>query len=113
MFNELFNENVVLVGTSINILDKKDIFSYDISELYGKKNVFSHVQSMFFCIDNECLNYLKKINFFNESECNNYTNIVDIICLKEIGLSQLILNNGWNINCILDKYKDLYYSILY
>jgi hypothetical protein len=33
----------------------------------------------------------------------------DIIYLKEVGLSQIALNNGWNINCILSKYKNLDY----
>jgi hypothetical protein len=37
---------------------------------------------------------------------NNAPNIYYIIAHKEIGLSQIALKNGWNINSILSKYKD-------
>ena len=67
---------------------------------------------MFFGLDNESLKYLISINFFNEDECNNIKNINEIIAKKEFGLSQAILNNGWNINSILPKYRNLDYRIL-
>jgi hypothetical protein len=65
---------------------------------------------MFFCIHSKYYNYLKKINFFNESEINNAPNINYIIANKEIGLSQIAIKNGWNINCILSKYKNIDYT---
>jgi hypothetical protein len=111
-FLDLFKNNTKIVGTTINIFTSKAYNGNDFVKLYGDKNVYSHVQTMFFCIDNECLNYLKNINFFNEKECNNFINIKDLISLKEIGLSQIILNNGWNINSILEKYRDIDYRTL-
>ena len=64
---------------------------------------------MFFCINNEYYQYLKTKNFFNEEELNNAKHIRYIIAYKEFGLSQLALNNNWNINSILSKYKDIDY----
>ena len=88
-----------------------NISNYNLLNMYGKKNIFSHIQSMFFCIDKEYFNYLKNIHFFNEEELNN-KDFNYIISHKEIGLSQIALNNNWNINCLLDKYKNLDYRRL-
>jgi hypothetical protein len=108
-FIELFKNNVKLVGTSINILEIEKMHSNDLSELYNHNKPYPHVQSMFFCIDNELFNYLKSINFFNEDEINNMPDIHQVIIKKEIGLSQIAMSQGWNINCILSKYKDIDY----
>jgi len=111
-FLKLFNKDVVLVGTSINILTNNNVGVYNLKKIYGKDGPYSHVQSMFFCINNDYYNYLKKINFFNESEMNNSPKLLYIIAHKEIGLSQIAIKNGWNINSILSKYKDLDYRTL-
>ena len=111
-FLKLFNKDVVLVGTSINILTNNNVGKYNLKKIYNKDGPYSHVQSMFFCINNSYYNYLKKINFFNENEMNNAPKLLYIIAYKEIGLSQIALKNGWNINSILSKYKDLDYRTL-
>jgi hypothetical protein len=111
-FLELFHDNVKLVGTSINIFPLNIFCKYNITKIYNKNNPFTHVQSMFFCIDKEYFNYLKYINFFNEDEVNNAPNLGYIIVHKEIGLSQHALINNWNINCILSKYKDKDYRVI-
>ena len=111
-FIELFNENVKLVGTTINCWTKDYISQYNLRKLFKHNAPFHHVQSMFFCINNEYFTYLKKINFFNEIYINNIKDFLYIICVFEIGLSQIALSKGWNINCILDKYKDLNYITL-
>jgi len=108
-FIELFKHNVKVVGTTINIYMKNTVHDRDLKNIYKRENPFNHVQSMFFCIDKEYFRHLIKINFFNENEINNIANIIDLITIKEIGLSQEALNNGWNINCILPNYKDLDY----
>ena len=108
-FIELFKDNVKLVGTSINVFDNKGLGEYTLSDVYNHDKPYPHVQSMFFCIDNEFFNYLKSIHFFNEDEINNMKDINEVIVKKEIGLSQMALSQGWNINCILSKYKDLDY----
>ena len=109
-FLNLFKNNVKLVGTSINIYQKNNIpFSkYDLSNIYVKNNPFIHIQTMFFALDHEFFTHLKCINFFNENELNN-KDFNYVIAYKEIGLSQIAFKNNWNINCILDKYKDIDY----
>jgi hypothetical protein len=111
-FLDLFNKDVKIVGTSINIFPYDSYGGYDLNKIYNKKNPFIHIQSMFFCIDNEYFNYLNKINFFNENELNNAKDLEYIIAYKEIGLSQYALINNWNINSILSKYKDIDYRLV-
>ena len=101
-FIPLFNENVHLVGTSINICTNKNYCLYD--KKY-KKNVNPHVQSMFFCIDQKYFNELKEEDFFNEIEINKM-NFTELIRDKEVKLSQIAIEKGYNINCILSKYKN-------
>jgi len=109
-FLELLNNDTKLVGTSINIFSKNLIENkYNLKNIYQKDAPYTHVQSMFFCIDNEALQFLKNVNFFDEKEINNSTNIKYVIAHKEIGMSQLLLKNNWNINCILPKYKNIDY----
>ena len=108
-FLKLFNNNVKIVGTTINIYSHSFFDKYDLREIYNRDVPFPHVQSMFFVMNNEYFNHLKNINFFNENKINNIDNINTIIAYYEFGLSQHALINNWNINCILDKYKDLDY----
>jgi len=104
-FLPLFNENVHLVGTSINICTMD---AYCGITPQSEKSVNPHVQSMFFVVDQKYFNDLKHDNFFNESEINNM-DFTQLIIKKEIGLSELAIKKGYNINCILSKYKNLDY----
>lgn len=112
-FIELFNkDDIKVVGTSINIFSPCDSDRKILKKLYGDKTVYSHVQSMFFCIKDDYLEFLKNEGFFNCEETNSM-NMNTIIIRKEVGISQIALNNGWNINCILQKYKGLDYRNIY
>jgi hypothetical protein len=66
---------------------------------------------MFFVMDLEAFRYLNEINFFNEDEMVGKS-MRYAIAMKEIGLSQRILENGWNINSILPKYRGIDYRTL-
>jgi lipopolysaccharide biosynthesis protein len=103
-FLPLFNNNVHLVGTSINICTLPTTCIDPNSDKY----VNPHVQSMFFGLTNKYFNELKNENFFNENEINNM-NFTDLIMKKEVGMSQIAIEKGYNINCILSKYKNLDY----
>ena len=108
-FLELFDKDVKVVGTSINIyISANDKRHEKLEKKYKKKDPFSHVQSMFFCVDSEYFEHLKSINFFDEEEMNSME-FDDVIINKEIGLSQIALSNGWNINCILNGYTGVDY----
>jgi hypothetical protein len=111
-FMRLFNDNVKIVGTTINIHDNNNHDSIDLINLYNKDKPFTHVQSMFFIIDKEYLDYLNSIDFFNENTINNINNFSHLIANYEIGLSQHALIKGWNINCILQPYRNQNYLTL-
>jgi hypothetical protein len=110
-FLDLFRTgpDVKLVGTSINILEAHDSIE-KMTERYQKPPPYSHVQSMFFVLNQEGYDYLNEIGFFDDEETlNQQTDIEYFILNKEIWMSQHILKNNWNINCILPKYRDLDY----
>jgi hypothetical protein len=109
-FVKLFNTpDVKLVGTSINIWSDGFFWPREkLEEIYGKKQCFTHIQSMFFMLNNEGFNFLKNKGFFSE----DYEDFYEVILYKELGLTQLILANGWNINSILEKYRDQDYRTL-
>lgn len=111
-FLELFGNDVKVVGTSINIYPFYNLSNYNLSQIYNHNSPFPHVQSMFYCIDHEYFEYLRHIDFFNESEINNIQDFHELIIRKEIGLSQHAILNGWNINCILPKYRGLDYRTI-
>lgn len=103
-FLTMINENTKLVGVSINILTHYD------KKLDNIEFPYSHVQSMIFAMDYECLQYLKQSIFGLDT-----LDLIDkeeVILKREILMSQLVLQNGWNINCCLNKYKDLDYRSL-
>jgi len=109
-FINLFNkDNVKLVGTSINTAIPYQHCKEELRQLHGNKNVFSHVQSMFFCLKHDYLTFLLENDFFNYDRICSVS-FDKIINIYELGLSQIALNNNWNINSILSKYKDLDYS---
>ena len=110
-FLKLFNtKEVKLVGTTISVFSNpggyfdrntlKNIFNHD--------GPYTHVQSMFFILDDESFNYLKNIEFFKK----DFYNFKDVIINKEIGMTQFILKNNWNINCSLHKYRNYDYRIV-
>jgi hypothetical protein len=107
IFMELFNKpDIKMVGSTINIL-MENIYNY-----FDYEPPYTHIQSMFFILTNDAIKFLKDKNFFNDKEINKETDIMAIIIKKEITLSQLLLQNNWNINCIVPVYKNLDYRII-
>jgi len=95
----LFNtEDVKLVGSSINIY-----FNNRLKSIYGYDGPYTHVQSMFFILHKDGFFYLRNKGFFEPQDLLNKD---EIIIHKEIKMSQLILQNHWNLNCILSKYQN-------
>jgi hypothetical protein len=109
IFLDLFNkDDVRLVGSTICIMDHPWW-----ENIYGYPPPYSHVQSMFFILDDIGFKFLKNKDFFNDEEIlNKETKIDNIVFNKEVKLSQLLLKNNWNINCYVDKYRDLDYRII-
>lgn len=114
-FLELFNdgENIQLVGLTINIFPLSTFTKkYNLQKMFRKNPPFSHVQSMFFCMKPELFQYLQTIHFFDEKKINRMKSIEKVIAEKEIALSQMTLQNGWNINCLLPGYRGQNYRTL-
>lgn len=109
-FIELFHTgpNVKMVGTTINVLESRE---WNLEHIF--KEPHTHIQSMFFILNNEGFEYLDHSKEFDdENILNDITDIHYIIINKEIKISQMILNNGWNINCIASKYRDIDYRMI-
>jgi lipopolysaccharide biosynthesis protein len=101
MFKE--DKDVKLVGTTINVLPQK------ISHLLpgdDVKRYHPHVQSMMFVVDRESLAFLHTRRAFRVTSTMTFAEIIGNI---EVGISYLILKNGWNINCLLAGYRGLDY----
>ena len=96
--------DVKLVGTSINICSQ-DFSAFS----YKSRPVYPHIQSMFFCVDKEALHFLIKKNIFHVPSNLSFN---ELIGEKEVGMSMHILDNNWNINCILPKYRDIDYRTI-
>jgi len=70
----------------------------------------SHVQSYIFAMNKETLLFLISKNIFSlrtfsVSSKDNFIN-------REMKMSRLILDNGWNIGCMIEYYKDVDFRFL-
>jgi len=91
IFISHLNENIKLFGPTINTCNSP--------------TTQSHVQSYIFSMNLETLEYLISKEVFSLSKI--ITNKDQVIAEREIGMSQLILNNGWNIGCLMQHYKGI------
>ena len=93
--NGLYKNNCKLFGSTINTINNP--------------HVYSHVQSYIFSLDLESLEYLIKEEIFI---IGKYTKtFIDTISSKEILMSRKILNNGWNIGCLLPIYENVDFTM--
>jgi len=64
----------------------------------------SHVQSYIFATDRETVEFLISKGIFS----NQYARTLDeAVWTKEVRMSQLVVQNGWNIGCTMNYYKDV------
>ncbi len=65
----------------------------------------AHVQSYIFSMDREALEYLMRCDIFS---ITNYAgSYADAITKKEILMSRKIVENGWNIGCLMKYYENV------
>lgn len=84
-------DNVKLFGSTINTMN----------EPLEK----AHVQSYIFSMDRESLEYLMRCDIFS---ITNYAgSYADAITKKEILMSRKIIENGWNIGCLMKYYENI------
>jgi hypothetical protein len=108
-FINMLKDDVKLVGTTINIMTSPSEFSQIFEKHSGYSRPHTHIQSQFFAMDKECLDFLLSKELFSSK---NYNNFNEFIAFKEIMMSQLVLHNGWNISAIIPEYNGHDYRIL-
>jgi hypothetical protein len=91
IYLENLKGDVKLFGSTIN------------SCIHYLKQILFHVQSYIFAMDKETLEYLFDCEIF--SMTNNSNDYHEVILKKEIGMSQAILRNNWNIGSLLPHYR--------
>jgi len=62
-----------------------------------------HVQSYIFAMDRQTLNYLIEQNIFSITDYAKTFD--DAVWMKEVRMSRLVLERGWNIGCLLKIYE--------
>ena len=108
-FINLLIDDVKLVGTTINILNKDTNESRSFYNKTKFKKPYTHVQTQMFAMTQECLKFLIFSKLFSNYDYDNYG---EFIAVKEILMSQLVLKNNWNISCIIPEYQNIDYRTL-
>ena len=91
-------------------------FIYPLFNEYAMKrenNVlyFSHIQSYIYAMTRETLEYLISREIFSLK--NIALTFNEAIINKEILMSREILNNNWNIGCLMSQYKGIDFRVIY
>lgn len=108
LFLSLFKNDVAIVGTSICFT-----YSAEFKKYFPELKSTYYVQSQFFICKKEFMKELVLNSFFSDEEkLNNCSDLTEVVVTKEIKMSVLALKNGWNINCLLEKYQGLDYRTL-
>jgi len=92
LFTQKINDKDKLVGITINCFSFPCMYTPD-----------PHVQSMIFATDKIGLNLAIEKNIFDYK--NILTDKDEIVVKKEIELSRVFLNAGYNISCMLPSYE--------
>ena len=102
IFLSLLSDEVVLVGSAINILPSETSYSKKFQKQYNFNPPFVHVQTPSFALSSHGFKLLEKKGFFDH---NTHLSKLDIIFRYEILMSTLIINNGLSIRSILPIYN--------
>ena len=101
-FIDQLQEDVGMVGSTINILPISSACSISYIDKFGKTNNLSHVQSTSYLLPKKSLAYLIKEGFFDSDPIHDKEAAIRDY---EVRLSQLIKQNGWNLKCLLPEYN--------
>lgn len=87
-----------------NLINNCKLFGSTINTIYDP-HLFAHVQSYIFSMDLETLQFLIDEEIFTTRKYAK--TLTDEIISKEILMSRKVLDNGWNIGCLLPSYKNV------
>ena len=99
IYLENLKDNIKLFGSTINA--NPDYISLDINP----KLSWAHVQTYIFSMDKTTLCYLIEHGIF--SNINYVETFQDAIWQREVKMSRLIIDNGWNIGSMVKRYHGL------
>jgi hypothetical protein len=106
LFTDRITNDVALVGSTINILSLKNEHSVRYVAKYGRPGPFVHVQTMAYAMPRRTLKHLFEKGFYViRPPLSNH----DIIEDYEIRMSRLVIDNGWNISCLIPEYEGIDY----
>ncbi|MQY21999.1 hypothetical protein [Nocardia macrotermitis] len=108
-FLGLLDEEVGLVGATINILSPDSPHSKVFQLRHGGTPPFTHVQSMIYAMPRAVLVQLLAAGMFdpNQGSLSHMENVVDY----EIRMSQLVIGSGLNIRSLLPEYNTIDYRL--
>ena len=72
----------------------------------------SHVQSCCFALTKEAARLLIDAGVFSNDPKQQYSTHKETILHKEIGMSRVILNRGWNIGCLFPGFKGIDFKFI-
>lgn len=98
MYINRLKDNVKLFGSTINATG-------DATGNQHSPKHFAHVQSYIFSADREAVEYLIQCKIFDVT--NHIISYEETINQKEILMSRKILENGWNIGCLMKYYENV------
>jgi hypothetical protein len=105
-FLDLLQGDVRLAGSTICIPTPGREWSDRFKAKHGWREPYSHVQTMAYAMDRAALQFLIDKGFYDQDMGRDKASaIVDY----EILLSQLVIQNGWNISCLLPEYRQVDY----
>lgn len=103
-FISQLNDETYLCGSTINCLSVESPHFGFIAPFLNRQNTYYHVQTYAYFLSNSALELLSKHNFYyypiNHSK-------IETIINYEIGLSRIILENGFNIACLIPEYYNV------
>lgn len=101
-FTRHLRDEVGLVGSTINILDRNGRESQEFKSRHGGNAPFSHVQTTAFALSRKALSVLLEAKLFSNDATLAKLNVVTDF---EILMSQILIRAGWNIKCLLPEYN--------
>lgn len=107
-FLDQLQNGVGIVGSSICILKEDFRHSIAYQERFGGHPPYSHVQTMAYMIPKSVLNLLIADGFYIVDRDSNKSLAIENY---EIHLSQLILQQGKNLRCLLPEYNGIDYRM--
>ena len=112
LFIDQLSADIGIVGSAISITPSQHSIAKMYHEKYGKlernHQFLGHVQTTCYALSRQILEQLIKAGFY---EVNEALNKDETVRDYEIRLSQLILDMGFNLRCMLPEYNQVDYRV--